>query len=152
MNNLTGDLLLFVYTDTAYTLQTEKINKMRKYFDSFLPVGRMLVPSLAELDPEPAVFVIMDWKKLFLASETFPVDVTTTTTSLFSLLKDPFLATWFWYFFCMSAVRLLSDLPRDLVGLSSSVERRETWPAGTTAVVSSWPSELSSPSQPGISD
>ena len=54
----------------------------------------MLVPSLVELEPLPAVFVIMDWKKLFLASETFPVDVTTTTTSLFSLLKDPFFATW----------------------------------------------------------
>ena len=81
MNNLTGDLLVFVYTDTAYTWQTWEINKIRKYFDYFLPVGRMLVPSLAELDPEPALFVIMDWKKLFLASQTFPVDVTTTTTS-----------------------------------------------------------------------
>ena len=104
----------------------------------------MLVPSLAEL--EPKVFVIMDWKKLLLASETFPVDVTTTTTSLFSLLKDPFFATWLWYFFCMSAVRLLSDLLRDLVGLSSSVESRETFPAGTTVVSS--PSQLSSSSQP----
>ena len=54
----------------------------------------MLVPSLAELELEPEVFVIMDWKKLFLASQTFPVDVTTTTTSLFSLLKDSFFATW----------------------------------------------------------
>ena len=53
----------------------------------------MLVPSLAELEPEPEVFVIMDWKKLFLASEIFPVDVTTTTTSLFSRLRVSFLAT-----------------------------------------------------------
>ena len=54
----------------------------------------MLVPSLADFDPDPEVFVIMDWKKLFLASVIFPVDVTTTTTSLFSLLRDSFLATW----------------------------------------------------------
>ena len=54
----------------------------------------MLVPSLAELELELEVFVIIDWKKLLLASETFPVDVTTTTTSLFSLLKDSFFDTW----------------------------------------------------------
>ena len=95
MNNLTGDLFVFVCSaDTADAWPTWEINKLRKYFDNSKPVGRMLVPSLAELDPDPEVFVIMDWKKLFLASVIFPVDVTTTTTSLFSLLRDSFLATW----------------------------------------------------------
>ena len=63
--------------------------------DESSPVGRMLVPSLDDDDDE-LVLVIMDWKKLFLASEIFPSWTETTTTSLFSLLSDWFLATCCW--------------------------------------------------------
>ena len=62
--------------------------------DESRPVGRMLVPSLD--DDDELVLVIMDWKKLFLASEIFPSWTETTTTSLFSLLSDWFLATCCW--------------------------------------------------------
>ena len=65
------------------------------WLDSCIPAGMMLVPSLLELLELLCLLVIIDWKKLFLASVILP-SFTTTTTSFFSFLRDWFLATCSW--------------------------------------------------------